>query len=472
MKIEKLFLFFSIGWLIILFLFNPHFISSGTVLEAWAIKEGVVLYKEIASFHFPLGRLVSLLLYEINGWNMETTPYLGLLVGMINLGIIYRFGKKYLNPIGTIFALLFFSFFYWFFATGIMFYHEQLIGMFLSISIYLLMEIITKPKIKLFTSLYLGLFLSLSEISGQVASIVVATISIIFFIYVIKKGQNKFILITRFLFGLFIPLVPLIIYFSFKGALWDFIYWNTIYYFDYSGETGSLLDLPFLFVSLLYIPAILLFLQKLLAKKKNGGTNPILIISISTIPFAILSVFHYHHLSFALPILAISLGYFASEKFISKLIIFTSSAILLLIFLKTTYWHYEKIVFPPDLSIRNDISGNDPTVKIVVWLKNNTNENETIFVVGNSMVYVKANRKPSSRPSHSIPYSWVPFDKVKMELLAKKPDYFLIESNAFVRIIRDYHKPEMDAFIKEEISKCFTPVVTIDSWDIFKNHCL
>ncbi|MBX4205646.1 hypothetical protein KW795_00440, partial [Candidatus Microgenomates bacterium] len=135
-------------------------------------------------------------------------------------------------------------------------------------------------------------------------------------------------------------------------------------------------------------------------------------------------------------------------------------------------WHFERIVFPPDMTIRNDISPTDTTGDAIKWLRENTNKNEKILVIGNSIVYIKADRLPSTRPSHSVPFSWVPFPKVKEEILSTPPSYLLIDTNFTSRLKGAYHQMEMYDFANNFMPQCFKEVYEVDTWKILKNNCI
>lgn len=463
MKVKLIFLISSI-WLVFIFLLNPHYVSLGNVLEAWGINRGLILYKDIASFHLFLGRIPPLILYNITSWDLTLTPFLGLSIAFLNIFIIYKFGKIYFSNLATSISIIFFTIYYWYLGTGISFYHEQLISLFLLISIYLLFEIINSKKVLAKNIYLLTAFLILSELSGQVASISVATIALITALVIYRKDKNFSTHFITFTKTVAIILTPILLYFLSKDALWDFIYWNFLYYEDYASLTSSINELPWNLILIFYSPLI----ASLVVRKKLGILS---LINFSTIPFVVFSVFHLHHFTFALPILAITLGFIITYHLKNKLLITILLGINLLYFAQFIIpWHLDRFTFPINLAIRNDIQKGNSDDMLITWLKDNTPKESKILVIGNAMIYVRSDRLPSTRPSHSIPYSWVPFDKVSKEVNEHLPDYLITDSNFTVRLKRDYKIPEMYEFITNLSNTCFTKVYSVDTWIVFKKN--
>lgn len=455
---------FCIVYLVLIFLINPHYVSLGNVLETWAIDRGLVLYKDIASFHFPLGRVTSLILYRLTGWNLQLTPLVGLAIGITNLYLIFKIAKKHFEVIPASIALLFFAFLYWYYGTGISFYHEQQIGIFLTLAVYL----IDNP-------LLVGVTLSLAEFSGQVASPTVAILYLVYIGYIYLKKQKHFLKnLAISIAGLTVVAIPIFIYFYLKNALGDFLFWNIGYYTSYAKETSAFIDLPFLDLAIFFSPLALVL--GLILKDYWAEKRPDLVllasslITISIIPFTVFSVFHFHHFSYALPLLSIVLGYILN-KGDKKLVCIFGIVFSLYICFRLIPWHRDRFVFPTDWTIRNDVRLEDSDYKVISWLKENSSINERILVIGNAMVYIRSNRFPSTRPSHSIPYSWVPFEVVKKEVANNPPVYYLTDKAFTSRLIRDYNHRDMYEFIIHFTDECYKKVLSVDTWTVWKRTC-
>lgn len=474
--VTKIF-FLCVVFVGLIFIFSPHYISSGLVLEAWAIDQNITLYKEIASFHLPLGRFVLLFLNTLTNWNLSLTPFLGLFTAIINLYLIQDFSKKYLSKISSVIALLFFTAFYWYVGTGVMFYHEQLIGLFLTISIITVYKDYYTKRFTLKSAFIVGLFLSLAGLAGQVSGITVATIFLIYLLLLMFHKLKISFFIYYFL-GVSIPIAIVSLYFISRHAFFDLIYWNFLYYSDYAKMTGSILGIPRLDLLVFFSPFLVITFGIFLASKehrKRGLLVTYLILVLSTIPFIVFSVFHPHHYSYALPIMAIVLGLSLTSieksnegRKLPKLFLLAFGFYFIF---QIMNWHITHYSLTLDFRIRNDFQKNSSDIEVVNWLIANSDNNTKIFVIGNPLVYVKTNLPPSSRPAHSMPFSWVPFDEIKKEVLISLPKYLITDTNFVVRFARDYNQKEMSDFINDLITKCFKKVYEVDTWQVYEKNC-
>lgn len=475
MKPAKISFIIAILFLSIIFLLLPHTIELTGTLETWFPYKGLTLYKDIAMFHFPLGRFILFPLHLLSNWNLEFDPFVGLGIGITNLTCIYYFGKKYLSETAVSIALIFFAMFFWFFATSILYFHEMLIGLLLTISIFLLLEINSEMLLSAKKNFSLGFFLSLAEFSGQIATPTVF-IGVLLALYIIikkKTGVLKNSLI--FTSGLALPYVILVLYFLGKNALWEFIYWNTIYYFTYASSTTPFIELPFKEISAFYLPLILLlilFSFKLAARKKVSFENAaIFFLALSSLPFAVHSIFHPHHLNYPLGILAITAGYAVNGLRIlknGKVIIIAASILFIFLGALTFIPWYVTHLSPPSLKIVNDVYPGDPMYMAVEWVKQNTNQNDKLMVLGDPLFYMRSDRLPASRPAKSIPYSWEPLEKVSIEIKATPPDYWIIDTHALNRLSEVNHKQNMVDFINSELKFGYSKTITFEYWEIWK----
>lgn len=478
----KITLLLSLFWLSIIFVFSPHYISSGIILESWAISKGMILYKDMASFHFPMGRIVTLILHQLNNWDLRWDPFLGLFVGVASMILIYNFGKKFLKPAGQIISLLFFTLWFWYLSTGVMFFHEEVIGLLLIIDLTLLFSFIKQKVPDLSKLILLGLSLSVTELFGQVASVTVATFFLlaVYIIFSKIKGRAAFKAFLGLMLGAVIPLIPFTVYFYLNNALSSFFYWNVLYYVDYESEKASLFELPFLQLLTFFSPILLSLYSLLLIKSKlwNFFVFSTLIISISSIPFIVFSIFHYHHLSYALPVLALCAGLAVDKldiKKISSIFIFGIWSAFVLFTLITTIlpWQFSHTTTSVDFSIRNilDRKVNDPENSMIDWIDTNTKPNDKILVIGDSLLYYYSDRLPATRPSQSIPFSWVPFDKVSQEILSHPAKYLIIDQQFLNRLISSYHEERMVDFVNNKLSECYQPAAVFENWQIKEYIC-
>lgn len=480
MSFLKLTLLFCISAITLVFLFNPHYIEL-SVLENWFFIKGLVWYKEFPAEHFPLGRLVLLPTQLLSNWSFKLDPFVALLTGSLSLLLIYRFGKKYLTHYGTTVSLLFFTIFFWYFTTGVQFFHEILIGLLLLSSTYLLFNMYMEKKLSQKKLLISGILLSATELSGQIATLSIATLASLL-LYLIKsrsKSQKKFLKsITIVLLGTVIPLFPFLVYFTANNALIDFFYWNVPYYLTYASDASKNLSiLPYKIILTFYLPLITLLVLTLMKRNRNIKNVSMLLLSMSTIPSVVFSIFHFHHFNYALPILALTAGMTFSQtpgyKLLKRVLKTTLLGALLLVFANVILpWHRSRIIFPPSLRIYNlETTPGDNTHETIEWLKKNTSPSSRIMVLGTSIVYLRSDRLPASRPAKGIPYTWTPMESVKQEMIAAPPDYWIVDRRFLNRIVISNRREDIKNFIDEELARCFSKVVQYDNWEIWQKMC-
>ena len=477
-KLELLVLLASSLWLIILFLFNPHFIELTVTLETWFPYKGLIYYKDFAAFHFPLGRLILYPIHLLTNWNLELDPLIGLFLGLINLALIYTFTKKILSSIGISFCLIFFSLFFWYAATGILYFHEILIGVELTIlSLNILRQIFYKHTSKPI-NLFIGFLIALTLLTGQIAAITLVVIflsQVLINIFLKKTFINNLLLIL----GSLLPIITASLYFYLNGALWHFIEYNITYYILYAGYQKDTLDKLPKELLIYYLPTflyIITFPICIIKKVKLGLQDYFLLtLSLSTVPFILFSLYHPHHLNYALPIQALCLGfaYNLLTKFKNSGKIFLLIIIITITYFSKTIildWHFDRWNYPPDFKIKNDIYpySKDPMNSAINWILSNTNTDSKIMVLGDSLFYLRANRLPASRPSKGIPYAWNPFERVKLEITGNPADYWIIERQFYEKLNIVYRQKKMQIFIDELLLNNYKLIIKYDSWEIWE----
>ncbi len=477
--LSRLFLYLSSLWLLLFFIFMPHYIELSETLETWLPTKGLVMYKDIAMFHLPLGKLVLLPLHLISKWNLELDPFVGLAIGIATLLFIYHFSKRFLSQKATSIALIFFSLFYWFFGTSILYFHEQLIGLLLTAALLLLFQLHKYKSISGKKIFRLGLILSLAEFSGQIASITVFVAALLAF-YILWKRKAQLLRNSLMLAsGLALPFAVLVLYFISQSALWDFIYWTTLSYFTYAGFVTPISELPFKELILFYLPLIILtfiFIYKLLKKEKiSFEFLTVFLLTISSVPFITRSVFHPHHLNYPLGILAIAAGYSFDQliKFKAGNKLFATTTVIFLFLGAFTLlsWYKSHITFPPSLKIVNDVYPGDPMFNAIEWVKKNTNSNNKLMVVGDPLFYMRSDRLTASRPAKSIPYTWEPIEDVSSEILQTPPIYWVVDRQFIKKLIVDYKKENMVRFLDGELKACYSLKETFENWEIWEKKC-
>lgn len=476
---SRFFLYLTSAWLIFLFLFNPHYIELTGVLETWFPYKGLIYYKDFAAYHFPLGRLILLPVHVLTNWNLEYDPLLALVAGIGSLMLIYLFGKKFFTSLATSISLIFFSAIFWYAANGILFFHEILIGFLLAAILLLLFSVYKERSLSSKKLFLLGFSISLTELSGQVATATLGTIGLLIIYLVFKKTKRTLKPLLVFFSGIAVPAVALSLYFLANNAFNEFFFYNVPYYFLYAGYERYLKDLPFDQLLAFYSPLLVLLITigiNLKNKKKpNFLILSILLLSLSTIPFIVFSIYHPHHLNYALPVLALCAGFALDNASVNvaKKLAFGVGAIIFIFITATTFipFHLSRFTFPPNMRIANDLYPDtvDPMNETLCWIVKKTTPETTIMVIGDPIFYLRSNRLPSSRPSKSIPYGWDPLEKIKTEMRAKPADYWIVDRQFVERLVESFNRKDQADFINEELDIRYKMVVSFDNWEIWKN---
>lgn len=473
--------FVAIFWIIASYFLLPHYVELTGALETWLPYKGLILYKQAHSFHFPLGRYILLPIHLAANWNLEYDPILALLFGTGSLFLIYKFGKRYLHPLSTSVSLLFFAIYFWYAATGILFFHEILIGFLLGVAFIILLKIRREKSPSINLLLFQGLVLSTNLFSGQISGITVVVLAILTVWEVIRKKVGKKALISL-LAGLILPGLVLSIYFLSRGALYEFFYYNVLYYFQYAGYSEAGTSLPWNDLLAFYFPSLVLavaVLKKLVVRKQIPYlSGSALLVSLSTIPFMLTSVYHPHHLNYALVISAMTLGVALRDSLSdSKSVkVVTTLGIAYIGYMTlTTYipWHTSRFRIPENMRIANDLYPDDvdPMNDAVTWVKENTNQDDQLMVIGDAMFYLRSDRLPASRPSKGIPYSWNPLSEVIIEIRQSPADYWVVDTNFIKRLEEIYQRFDITGFIEEELDNCYKLREQYEIWQIWERDC-
>jgi len=479
-------LYLAVLFLILTFIFIPHYIELSDVVESWFFAKGLLFYKDFVAYHFPLGKLILLPIHYLTALDLRADPFLGLAIGILTTVFLYKIGILVKNKISIPLSLFFFSIYYWLTATGVQYYHEQLIALLLTITIYCYLRIKLHKHLGIKNLFIIGLLISLTELAGQVVSLtlIVFFILVVYSLFVEKKSLQTFILnILSFLAGCLVPFLLLALYFFLKGGLEDFIFSNITYYFIQYSDYGNrpILQLP-LYLLAFYLPifgGLLLFINK---KFRNNPDRHIFLflffLSLSTLPFVLFSVFHPHHITYALPILSMFAGivfidlrkYSPSMKLITKLLSLLLVSIFILGFVKDVIpWYKNKIKYPATLDVANDLfPGGDGMYNTVEWIKNNTPPAAKILVIGDSLFYLKSNRMPAIKTCKGMEYVWRDLNSIKKEIYATPPAYWIIGMPYLEKLEKVYRQKEVVVFVNRYLKNNYKLVHETGVWQIWK----
>lgn len=470
----------AIVWQILGYFSLPHLVELPGIIESWLTYKGLVYYKDFATFHFPLGRWVMLPFYLASNWNLEAGPLVALLTSIIGIWLLKKTFKDFFDSKGFVVAVIFFSIFNWFLATGIVFYHEMFIGLLLLVCLHLLLQI-QKDKFKnFFLAFLLGVMLILTLLSGQIAAITLLNFALVYLLMIWKNKIEKKVAIKSVVWicaGISLPLVIFIGYFVKNKAVSEMIFWNIDYYKTYSGdyEKISFLQLPLIELVAFYMPlAALLVLntKKVLQKKLDMYALSMLILALSTIPFIFFSVFHFHHVSYALPVFSFLAGYcFVQLNKQRKIRLLLTLVFVFFVSTSIVPWYLERLQLFRPLKIINDTHPGDEMYEAVEWIKTNSNGNEKILVAGDPLFYFSSRRIPSNKHMYVSPYNWQPLSLIQPDVEENRPNYWIVDSNFMVRLKKEYKRDDMVIFIEGQLNTCYKKLFDNQSWQIWKNNC-
>lgn len=128
------------------------------------------------------------------------------------------------------------------------------------------------------------------------------------------------------------------------------------------------------------------------------------------------------------------------------------------------YWQY--IIKPQPALVTSALYPKDPMADAVNWINIQTPDNSKILVIGDSLFYFEAQRVPAN-PRASLasePYVFLPFEQFVNEIVAKPPDYWVVDTRMFDRY-PTFGFPTMGNNFKKIID-CQTFLVKFDYWTI------
>lgn len=480
--LKFIFLLLTVGWIIFWFLFNPHYIELGNVINTWFMSKGLIYYQEFPSFHFPIGRIALLIVYILSDFDLRYGPVLALMLGLLTSYTIYCFSIKHFSNTAAFISLSLFALLYWVGTSHIEYTHEAFIGAGLALVLYYFFSLLTTNKFHPITMFIVGLLISITELGGQITSLTLTVVVFSLIYFSIKKHTASYAktLIESLCCGLILPFALIFVYFGYKNALSDFFYYNIAPYFYYLNSTQKdFWSLPGYQLLVYYIPLICIaciIAQRLIAHQSAKLTEILLLIlGLSTIPFIVFGIYHPHHLLYALPLMSIMAGYAwdlaQRDKYTTYTVAFLLS-ILLIIFKLDMYPTFkQRIIFPPNFNIVNDTYPGDGMYEAIQWMRANSSSNARIMVVGDPLFYLKSDHLPSSRSSEGIPHNWQPFDNIKDEIAYSPPDYWIIADELTSRIAKDFDRPEIIEFLDQQITTCYKLQVKYKTWAIWERIC-
>lgn len=474
-------------FLVFFYLKLPHLLWLPGILYSYFMSQGYIFFKDFLNFHFPLSTFLILPFYLISDWNLKIEPGMSLIISIATLFVLYKTCARYLSLRGTAICLVFFTILYFYFTTAVQYNLESLVGLLLSLLLLFLFLVIKSKSSNPILFLLIGLLISLAELFGQIASLSLLSIFFltIFYIWNRKKPevyplQKSILLLT----GILLPAICISFYFLIQGAFGDLFENNITYYFIYLqlvNEKGSSARLPWNDILMFYTPlllsSILILKSKALSQDIATKLNVLTLVSISTIPTVIFSVFHPHHFLYALPILSLLAGLVfdinLKSKVITVLIIASGIFLLYQVIFSVLPWYIQKISSNKGQIIVNDSIPGDNMYEAALWVKNNTTPTTKILVAGDGLFYFKSQRLPSTKYHVILPWHYKPLSKTIPIIQKSRPDYWIIGEGYLERISskNGWNSPEITKFVQNELQSCYKKEITLPEWQIWKKSC-
>ena len=404
-------------------LINLRFIAwPEMILWPYFVLKGLLPYRDIAIAHNPLLIFDLTIFYKLFGVTLLNLKlYTWILILLTDFVIYWVSEKLTKNKVVAVFSLLFFVLWQPYFEGNGVWFDLALAPLAL-----LLFYLLYKKEF-----LWSGIFLGLAILVKQTAFWFILPIAFTFWLLKAIKVKS----IIRFLIGLAIPLSLFLIYLLGTRTSQDFYFWAIQFGIGYLPRAAGQIDFPGIKEALsLGVPCALTLLAVFLLIKKQFKEKKLLILLLIWCFFGALGVYPrwgYVHFQPSLPFLAIIAGitvYYVNliYKGWAKSLL---GLYLILVFLGTFYLqarfyrlHWQK----PDRFFEEE------TLQAASWLKQNTQENEKIFILNSwDHLYALSETLPAVSP-------WVPtlpwymeYPGIQEEIVAdlerEKPELIVFE---------------------------------------------
>lgn len=237
------------------------------------------------------------------------------------------------------------------------------------------------------------------------------------------KQLARFIL--YFLVGVFILVIPFIIYILANNAWKDFIYDYWIYNFSYTSDSGvSKWQAFFHFANNIIIIAAFVCILYRIVKEKNKFDVLYLICMLATIGVMALSGYTFaHYAMIMLPLLIYPFVNALKDEKVNCVVLF------ILIFAVVPAWLTYVKTIDVKYKERNTEQSVGTTYDICSYIQQNTAEDDPIAVYGNwNIIYLQSNRMSATKYCYSVPTLedeyYEELDKAKPVLIVMRPVSF------------------------------------------------
>lgn len=486
----------GVFWLLFFFFRFPKQAWIDGLLEGWFMSKGLVIYKDFTSQYLPLLFLLSEPFHKLFGFTQVPTLALIPAASVITFMLITFVSGKWLKGWYRLLPLLFFLL--WDPVLGEnRFSTPTFQNIFNLLSFVVWFEWFKKPNRAL--AFVLGILLAITFLSCQIT---VFYLFVIFLslLYKVLRDKKNFSSLIFLILGFGIPSIVVFCLLLEKNALYAMYYWNIRYYFSggypFSSQ-GKSNDTIILYLGLFSSIILIIgnfyfaFLNYIKNRSRNflGLSFPqyffwVLIPLSFAVPFWF-GLFYRNRFQMGEAILAISVGmavqlFYSTKKKYNPLFkkiflgIFLGITIISIIFViipKYKNW----LRYPRHLNILTKNYDSDPFTGSIKWIRDNTDNNSTLFATTDSTIYIETDRLPANhRASTNLPFVYRPLEDLKRELKIKAPDYWVIDERNWKRF-HDFGYDDVTDFMKkilecEKVVKKFD-YITIRKHEKGKNLC-
>jgi 4-amino-4-deoxy-L-arabinose transferase-like glycosyltransferase len=361
------------------------------ILWPYFLLKGLLPYRDIAMAHNPLLIFDLTIFYKIFGASLFNLKlYTWILILLTDLLIYWIARRITRNKVIAVFSLMFYVFWQPYFqGNGVWF------DLYLAPFILLLFYFLYKKEF-----FWSGILFGLAILVKQTAFWFVFPIGFTFWWSKALKAHS----VKRFLLGLAIPITLFVFYLIGTRTFQDFYFWAIKFGIGYLPRAPGQVDFPKIKEALsLSVPYALTLLPIFLILKKKIKEKKLLILLLVWCFFGLFGVYPrwgYVHFQPSLPFLAIISGLcisyisISSKRLSSYWWVYFVLVILGTIHLQTRFYrlHWQK----PDRFFEKE------TIQVAEWLKQNTEENDKIFILNSwDHLYALSNTLPAVSP-------WVP----------------------------------------------------------------
>ena len=329
-----------------------------------------------------------------------------------------------------------------------------------------------------------GIMCCLSFMFRQTGILIILPV-LISFMYQLKKSQIRLKTVFVYFIGIIIPIIPIINWFWFKGAFFDYIdqvfIFNSIYikeagfsYFE-NLKTSYLIKYPALLISFIagYF-CVIIFEKKVL--------NRIVLLSwflADLFSVVISRRFFDHYFIQMLPVMVLISGYFFSFIFNKFNKIVTLALIILTLcfsgVIQKMNFFFAKTFSGKSICILNDrkFLCREDQKEILYWTLENTSVKDKLFIWGaEDWIFFLTDRKCSSRYSYVYPllteryFSSKMTDELLIDFKHKTPKYIYVSKENLQTFL---NPPEYLKRLIAYINKEYVIFYENKNWKIYKN---